>query len=247
MISRRSFLKVSGIAAAALAAGYGAGKITGPGASKYFSVHGFLPGDANIIAGITKLFGKKCSSNPIPVIYADKRWAGIISKVYKLNAVNNNNPSISRVTFRMMKINDNVDADIMLGDGRNFIYDPLNDFDASFTELRKRVQNMKAEYIFSAEYSESDLFSALFKSNKSAVVIENEKGIFDRIDPDKNFKNIEIAGPLGKTAICIANGLVKVNSAPCRHQLCMHTGVASGNGDIIACAPNKILIRIGTI
>lgn len=247
MLSRRSFLKISGLAAAALGAGYGAGKITEPGELENFSVHGFLPGDEKIITGVTKLFGKKCSSNPVPSIYADKQWTGIVSKAYNLSAVKNNIPNSSKVTFRMLKITDKVDADIMLSDGRNFIYDPANDYNEAFKKLRKLIQNMKAEYIFSAEYSESGLFSSLLKSNKPAVIIENAKGIADRISLDKNYKNIEIGGPLGKAVICIENGLVRVNTAPCRHQLCKNTGFASKPGDVIACAPNKILIRIEMI
>ncbi len=247
MISRRSFLKISGLAAAALGAGYGVGKISEPGELKNFSLHGFLPGDEKVIAGAIKTFNKKYTSTSAPVIYADKQWVNIISKAYAVSGNRNDNHRMGNVTFRMMRMNDKVDADIMLSDSKNHIYNPSDDFDHSFKALRNCVRNMKAEYIFSAEYSESSLFSSLFKSNERIVLIESDKGISDKIKLEKNYKNIEINGPQGKIGISIENGLVRVNAAPCRHQLCRNTGFASKPGDVIACAPNKVLIKIELI
>ena len=65
----------------------------------------------------------------------------------------------------------------------------------------------------------------------------------DRISLENNYKNILIDGPQGKTGIKIENGVAQVHTSTCRHGICKHT-VASGVGNIIACAPNKVLVKI---
>ena len=54
----------------------------------------------------------------------------------------------------------------------------------------------------------------------------------------------ELNGPLGKTVIQIANGGVRVLSSPCRQQFCVGIGEARHAGDLIACVPNHLVIRI---
>ncbi len=79
------------------------------------------------------------------------------------------------------------------------------------------------------------------------VVLENEKGIVDKINLSKSYKNILIDGPQGKTALQISDGLAHVHKSTCRHSLCTKAGFISKAGSIIACAPNKVLIRIDTV
>jgi hypothetical protein len=119
----------------------------------------------------------------------------------------------------------------------------LDDFTSRLINIRSDIKNRKADYFFTAEYSEIDFLSSIFKSNKKEVVIENEKGLVDRISLESNYKNILIDGSQGKTGLKIENGFVKVHSSTCRHGICRHT-TASGVGNIIACAPNKVLVKI---
>ena len=244
MISRRSFLKISGLTAAALGAGYGSGKLTGNGELRKFSVHGFLPGDTKIISDMVKAFNKKADSYSAPVIYADKNWAKVISKAYTSSTYNRDEMNGGNVTFRMVRLNETVNADILLSDDKISVYNPSLNFNGMFKTLRNRIQNTKAEYLFSAEYSEKDLLSSLFRSHETVAVIENDKGTLDKIKLNASYKNIEVDGAYGKTGIAIENGLVRVHKASCRHQLCKYSGIVSRPGEIIACAPNKVLIKI---
>lgn len=75
-------------------------------------------------------------------------------------------------------------------------------------------------------------------------MIENGQGSFDRIPLAASFRNVLVDGPQGKTGIAIADGFVHVRSAACRNQLCRHMGPISQEGQLIACAPNKVMIRI---
>ncbi|MCK7523116.1 MAG: NusG domain II-containing protein [Ignavibacteriales bacterium] len=109
--------------------------------------------------------------------------------------------------------------------------------------IRNELKGRKASYVFSADYKESDLLSFLFKVNSKKVIVENEKGTVEEISLDKNYKNILIDGVRGKTGLEINNSAVHVHTSSCRHEICMQT-IAHNSGDIIACAPNKVLVRI---
>jgi hypothetical protein len=52
-----------------------------------------------------------------------------------------------------------------------------------------------------------------------------------------------IDGALGKTGLKIENGIARVHTSSCRHGICEHT-FANNVGNVIACAPNKVLIKI---
>ncbi len=244
MISRRSFLKSVGVAAAALGAGYGVGKITNNTETKQFTVHGFLPDDESVVKEVVALFNKKVNASSSPVIYADKNWANVISSAYKKTAQSGSFVNSGNVTFRVTRISEPVDGDIILSDNRNVVYDPQKDFSGAFIWLRKKIKNRKGVLMFSAEYRQSNLFTNLLNNKNKVVVIENSKGIVDKINLNSSYKNFEVSGPQGKTGIKIVNGTASVHNSTCRHKLCEHAGYAAKPGDMIACAPNKVLLRV---
>ena len=59
----------------------------------------------------------------------------------------------------------------------------------------------------------------------------------------KIIRSILIDGPQGKTGLKIENGIVQVHTSSCRNGICKHS-LASGVGNIIACAPNKLLVKV---
>jgi hypothetical protein len=146
------------------------------------------------------------------------------------------------ITYRLKRLNEQVDSDIIVSDANNPVY-ALNDLNSSFENVRLELKNRKADLLFTAEYKETDFLSSLLNSDRKEVVIENEKGLVDKISLDNNYKNIFIDGPQGKTGLKIENGIVRVHTSTCRHGICKHSA-ASGVGNIIACAPNKVLIKI---
>ena len=82
-----------------------------------------------------------------------------------------------------------------------------------------------------------------FKGNSKKVIVENEKGIVEEISLDKNYKNIFVDGVQSKTGLEINNSFVRVHTSSCRHEICKRS-IARNSGDIIACAPNKVLVWI---
>jgi len=54
----------------------------------------------------------------------------------------------------------------------------------------------------------------------------------------------EIVGPLGTTRVGIDAGGVRVLSSPCPRKICIGMGEARHSGDLLACVPNQVVIRI---
>ena len=241
MISRRNFLKIAGLTSVALGAGYTTGKLTGNSKTVNYTVHGFIPADEQVIANIVASFKNKIKSNSEPIVIADSKLGETINRIdiKSRKEIFSTNGSI---TYRLKRLNEQVDSDIIISDVNNSVYS-LDDLNSAFENIRAGLKNRKADFLFTAEYTETDFLSSIFKSGSKEVVIENEKGLVDRISLDKGYKNILIDGPQGKTGLKIENGVAQVHKSTCRHGICKHT-IASGVGNIIACAPNKVLVKI---
>lgn len=241
MISRRNFLKIAGLSTVAVGAGFTTGKLIGSKKSVYYALHGFIPADEQIISQLVFAFKNKIKSNINPLVIADSKIGEVINRM----DLQNRNSSFSNsgtITYRLKRMDKQIDSDIIISDDNNSVYS-LNDLNYSLTNLRSELKNRKADFFFTAEYKETDLLSSILYSDKREVVIENEKGLVDRISLDKNFKNILINGPQGKTGLKIENRVAQVHTSTCRHEICKHS-VAIASGNIIACAPNRVLIKI---
>ena len=241
MISRRNFLKIAGLTSVALGTGYTTGKLTENSKSINYCVHGFIPADEHVIANLVSAFKNKIKSNVEPVVISDSKFGEIINRI-DLKSRKENFSNSGSITYRIKRLDKQIDSDIIVSDANIAVYS-IDDLTSVFEHIRSGLKNRKADYFFTAEYSETDFLSSIFNSNKKEVVIENEKGLVDRISLENNYKNILIDGPQGKTGIKIENGVAQVHTSTCRHGICKHT-VASGVGNIIACAPNKVLVKI---
>lgn len=241
MISRRSFIKIAGLTSVALGAGFTTGKLVGNSKSVYYALHGFIPADEHVIATLVSAFKNKIKCNTEAVVISDPKVGEIINRADIKNQKEDfsNNGSI---TYRLKRLDKQIDSDIIISDGNNSVYS-LDDFTSILMNIRSDIKNRKADYFFTAEYSETDFLSSTFKSNKKEVVIENEKGLVDRISLENTYQNILIDGPQGKTGLKIENGIAQVHTSTCRHGICKHS-IASGVGNIIACAPNKVLVKV---
>ncbi|MDT3695405.1 MAG: NusG domain II-containing protein [Ignavibacterium sp.] len=241
MMSRRNFLKIAGLSSIALGAGFTAGKLVKSKKSVYFAVHGFIPADEQVIASIITAFKNKVKCNSEPVVISDSKIGEMINRI-DLRSKKEYFTNTGSVTYRLTRINKLIDSDIIISDAHNSVYS-VDDLNSAFENIRAGLKYKKSDIIFTAEYKETDFITSLFNSDKREVVIENEKGLVDKISLDKNYKNIVIDGMQGKTGLKIENGLAQVHTSSCRYGICKHS-IASGVGNIIACAPNKILIKI---
>lgn len=241
MISRRNFLKIAGLSSVAIAAGFTTGKLTGNSKSVHFVLHGFIPADENVIVDLVSSFKNKVKSNTNPLIFSDSKIGEVVMRLHSQSS-NNLFSEKGKIVYRIKRLNKQVDSDIIISDSENPIYS-INDWNYSLSELRSKIKNRQADFLFTAEYKEEDFISSLFESDKKEIVIENGKGLVDKISLDKNYKNIWVDGLQGKTGLRIENGIAQVHTSSCRHGICKHS-IASEVGNIIACAPNKVLIKV---
>lgn len=243
MISRRNFLKSVGVSAVALGTGFTTGKFINDSNINRGKINmaAFLPSNTNIITESINAFSKKIKNYSSLNIYADNDLKNIIER-----SVNTKNNLLSdcSININLIKYNGNNFCDVLLMDDENFIYNPDEDFNLVFNNLRNKIKNQKAEYYLLAEVNQSNIISSIFNTNKKILTIENDKGIYDKINLNNSYKNIEINGSIGKTKLQIQNGSTSIISSPCKHKICMNSGIISNTGELIACVPNKIILKI---
>ena len=59
-----------------------------------------------------------------------------------------------------------------------------------------------------------------------------------------NYGVLPVVGPLGVSEIEIGPKGARVISAPCAHKICMRQGWLQRAGDVAACVPNGLVLRI---
>ena len=249
MISRRSFLKLTGIAAAAAGAGFGTGSLVGGGSGdgRRFAMHGFVPDDNRAVADFLRFFSSELPSGASqPAITADARWTRLIAGALR-SGTRSSGPSngTGRVSVRLTPVGQSLTGDVLVTDDRRRIYDPAGDFSVALQDLRTRLKGAEARYMISAEYVEETPLSSLFATSR-VLVVEDARGVFDRIPLDSRARTIAVDGRIGRTGITVGDGTAHVHHASCRHGLCRSAGTVSRPGDVIACAPNRVLLRVET-
>jgi len=88
------------------------------------------------------------------------------------------------------------------------------------------------------------LFAWLTPGGKGARVVAERDGEVIFVAPLDQPRRFELSGPLGTTRVEIADGAVRVLSSPCPHQVCVGMGAVDRAGELLACVPNHLLIRI---
>lgn len=242
MITRRDFLKLAGLSTLAVGSGYLTGKLTQSSKPVHYSLHGFIPEDETILRNIIAAFKQKVKSNSEAVVLSDSKFGEVLTRLDR--ALNSSKYfDKGEITYKLKRLGKVIDSDIIISDQDNSVYS-LDNLNYTLTSIRSELKSRKAKYALSAEYHETDFLSSLFNRDKREVVIENEKGIVEKISLEKNYRNIWVDGAQGKIGLEIDKGVVHVHTSSCRNEICKHT-MALNTGDIIACAPNKVLIRIG--
>lgn len=56
--------------------------------------------------------------------------------------------------------------------------------------------------------------------------------------------SVDLEGPLGKTHLVVDSKGVQITGSPCPRKICLSMGPARQTGDLLACVPNQILVRI---
>jgi hypothetical protein len=73
--------------------------------------------------------------------------------------------------------------------------------------------------------------------------IESEGNSVRRVDLSSD-QEISVSGPLGATIVEVKDGQIRVKQSPCPHQFCAKMGFKEKDGDVIACIPNRVVVRV---
>lgn len=65
-----------------------------------------------------------------------------------------------------------------------------------------------------------------------------------RSEPLAGPRDLAVAGPLGATAVRVEPDGARVTDSPCPQRLCVAAGKISRPGEVVACLPNRIALRI---
>lgn len=64
------------------------------------------------------------------------------------------------------------------------------------------------------------------------------------VGPLSHDRLLNIHGPLGDTRVEIEAGRVRVLRSPCPRKICISLGQVWKSGDLLACVPNRVVVRI---
>lgn len=238
MISRRSFLKIAGLGTIALGSGFGIGTLVSEqGNRNLISMSGFIPPDRELVEEVFETFSKHI--NPKSIGSVKVQGNNLLSPVIK-NAMGGNKNSMlfggSQVNINIIRLDGRRSGDIMLMNN-HLVLSPENDFDSIIKSLRLKLKKSEAEYYFTADISgKSEI--------RNVLVIENEKGIADEIELTRRKTEITVSGNCGNMKIVAGENTAYVKESSCRNKLCKHSGFIGKSNPLIACAPNKIVLRL---
>lgn len=54
-----------------------------------------------------------------------------------------------------------------------------------------------------------------------------------------------IPGATGDVVVVVSDGAVRIDESDCPDQTCVRTGDVSAPGSVIACVPNRVVVRVG--
>ena len=81
-------------------------------------------------------------------------------------------------------------------------------------------------------------------AGKGDQVIISVAGRVKFVAPLNQEREVSLSGPLGETRLRIADGGIRVISSPCPKKICLGMGPARRSGDLLACIPNQVVVRI---
>jgi hypothetical protein len=243
MINRRSFLKTAVLGGAAFGAGLKLGGLgSGSSTGGRVVLHGFLPADEacvrDVLGAFLTLEGGRL---PAPVLDAAPAWRAAAAGALRSGVDRYVRDDRRRFTVQVSALDERLPADLMLQQGRR-VLDPQSGFGAGLLRQRERLQGRRAAVLVSCRLEERP--GALGAGR--VLVVETERGMQDRIALEGRTRSLDLRGPAGGTRVAVTTGGVRVESASCRHATCRRQGVIAQPGELIACAPNRLVLRIET-
>ncbi|MBM4130321.1 hypothetical protein FJ250_04750 [bacterium] len=245
MLNRRAFLQSALLGGAAFGLGLKLGLGGGQaGDRSQLVLHGFLPADGEAVGEAVRAFLAATPGQlPAPVLDVTPRLRGEVAAALRGRAgdfVRGDGRVLSlRVTDLGADLATAAGADILVQDGGR-VLDPAGEFGRGLLALRAALQGRTAAVALTARLEARDEPTGRGR----VLVVEDERGLQERIALAGAPRSLELGGPAGRTQVEFGQDGVRVVRASCRHATCRLQGTATRAGDLIACAPNRLLLRV---
>lgn len=87
-------------------------------------------------------------------------------------------------------------------------------------------------------------FALVGRGEAGARVVVERNGEIIFTAPLKVDREVRLSGILGESLLVIKSGRVCFREAPCQNRVCIGMGEVARSGDLLACVPNDLLVRI---
>ncbi len=88
------------------------------------------------------------------------------------------------------------------------------------------------------------IINMLVKKPGDRVIIKVDGKVVQELSLSEDMKVTVEGYQGGFNEIVIENGYVKVNSADCPDELCVHTGTIDKSGETIVCLPHRVVVEV---
>jgi hypothetical protein len=110
----------------------------------------------------------------------------------------------------------------------------------------KRVDVIIIALILAASLAAMAYASSLRRPATEGLQAEiYEDGVLTRVLPLDEASEVVVNTSRGYNRFIVEDGGVRVSEADCDSQTCVHSGTKTVPGDMIACLPHRLVIRIG--
>ncbi len=240
MLNRRAFLQTAALGGAAFGLGVKLGLGQRVAGGSRLVLHGFLPDDdATIRAAVSAFLAAAPGRLPAPVLDVAPRLRGAVAAGLRERMDDYARGDARTLTVQVTDLAGGAEADLLLqDDGR--ILDPASQFGRELLALRGAVRGRPAVVAFTARLEGRSEAAG----GGRILVVEGERGLQERIALQGDTRTLALAGPAGRTVVEFGDQGVRVREASCRHRTCQLQGTATRAGELIACAPNRLLLRV---
>lgn len=240
MLNRRAFLQSALLGTGAFGLGLKLGLGSRVGAGPRLVLHGFLPDDeATVRAAVSAFLAAAPGQLPAPSLDVTPRLRGAVAGGLRERMTDYERDTGRTLSVQVGDLAGGGNADLLLQDAGR-ILDPASEFGRELLALRRSLQGRPAAVVFTARLEDR----AATTGGGCILVVENERGLQERIALQGTARELTLVGPVGRTVVEFGEQGVRVRETSCRHRRCQLQGMATRAGEVIACAPNRLLLRV---
>lgn len=242
MTTRRNFLRTAILGGAAFTAGLKLGGGLDAHPADRVTLHGFLPADAAALDRFLLTFlAAQPGALPAPAVDAPMRWRTAVATPLRTAADRYQRQATRVFDVAVAPLETPLPADIMWQQ-ENLVVAPGAGLGDQLMALRESLRGRQAELAVTCRLRPRPDATA----GARVLVVENERGVQERLPLAGAQRRVELAGALGGTRLVFGAEGARVVAASCRHETCRRQGAVSQPGEMIACAPNRLVMRVET-